>query len=207
VIIHKFTHSCLYIEDEGISFLFDPGTYTSNEKSLDVDNIPSLDYLLITHEHADHFDINLIRKITDKFPDAKILTNPSVQNLLSNENIDSSSQEEKMLLFRKAAHERVLGPEVENWTMTIGEKIFNPGDSYQFNSTKEVLILPIQAPWGHMVRAVKKAEQVKPKYVIPVHDWHWKKEARQALYEQAAHSLKKNNIIFITNINEKPFEL
>src|SRR5690606_28343547 len=102
--IHKFTHSCIYIEDE-ISILFDPGTYTSKEKSLDIENLPGLDYILITHEHADHFDIQLIQKVLNKFPDVKILTNPSVQRLLSQENIQSYTQEEKTFSFGKAKHE------------------------------------------------------------------------------------------------------
>src|SRR5690606_4080823 len=157
-------------------------------------------------EHADHFDIQLIQKVLNKFPDVKILTNPSVQRLLSQENIQSYTQEEKTFSFGKAKHEKVLGPEVENWTMTVKDKIFNPGDSYQFNSSKEILLLPIQAPWGQMVQAVEKAKETKPRYVIPVHDWHWREEARQALYEQAEHELAKSDIIFTKDINEKAFE-
>jgi len=206
--IHKFTHSCIYIEDDDVSILFDPGSYTAKEKSLDIDNLPSLDYILITHEHADHFDIHLIKKILDKFPDAKIITNHSVKKLLSNERIHSSTTQADFMWISNHKHEKVLGPDVMNWGFNIKNKIFNPGDSYEFDKsqTSEILLLPIQAPWGHMVQAVEKALSVKPRYVIPVHDWHWREEARQALYEQAESVLGKEDITFIKDIEKVPFE-
>ena len=84
----------------------------------------------------------------------------------------------------------------ENIMFTIAGKLTHPGDSLSFEKTTEILALPIQAPWGSFVNAIQKAAQLKPKTIIPIHDWHWKDEARRQLYKTAADYLRKKGIEF-----------
>ena len=54
----------------------------------------------------------------------------------------------------------------------------------------------MQAPWGSFVDACELAVKLKPKVVIPIHDWHWNEKARKIQYEMAADYLGKHGIEF-----------
>lgn len=70
----------------------------------------------------------------------------------------------------------------------------HPGDSLKFDKSLDVLALPIQASWVSMVASVEKAAQVKPKIVIPIHDWHWKDSARKKMYDMAKNYLAEKGV-------------
>lgn len=50
--ITKFGHCCLLIEENGVRILTDPGTYSTQQSE-----VKNIDFVLITHEHADHFQL------------------------------------------------------------------------------------------------------------------------------------------------------
>jgi L-ascorbate metabolism protein UlaG (beta-lactamase superfamily) len=183
--ITKFLHSCLVVEDQNMTFLFDPGIFTYNAQALDLGKIAKLDYLLITHEHADHFHMPLIHAIVAKFPQVKIITNKSIVSLLQKENIVASSQKDQFVQTENSSHEKLwdLKPP-ENVVIHILNRLTHVGDSLHFSKTHEILILPITAPWGSTTEAVNKALSIKPKVIIPVHDWMWKDEIRKAMYQR-----------------------
>lgn len=58
----------------------------------------------------------------------------------------------------------------------------DPGDSHSFSETKSILALPITAPWGSSLSAVNLALKLRPRYIIPIHDWQWRDEVRESLY-------------------------
>ena len=194
--VSKHLHSCLLIEEEGKTVLIDPGSYTLEENALDVDGLEKLDFVLITHEHSDHMSIPLLKKIREKFPDIRIISNGSVADLLAKEGVQVSIQGTEFIELVPTAHEKVLALEPHNTLFHLFGKLTHPGDSLQFTETKEILALPIQAPWGSMVQAVEKAAALKPKLVIPIHDWHWKEQARKRLYDAAATHLRQFDIEF-----------
>lgn len=70
-------HSSLYIQQNGVSFLVDPVLTNSLPASLmlspfqgaDIyspDDIPAVDYLLITHDHWDHLDYGTVTRMKDR---------------------------------------------------------------------------------------------------------------------------------------------
>lgn len=94
-----------------------------------------------------------------------------------------------------APHEFMLGRRsAENNLFNIFEKLTHPGDSLKFDKSLDILALPIQALWGSMVASVEKAAQVKPKIVIPIHDWPLKDSARRKSYERAKNYLAEKGI-------------
>lgn len=96
-----------------------------------------------------------------------------------------------------APHALLLGGRtVENALFDIFGRLTHPGDSLQFNKSCDILALPIQAPWGSFVASVEKAASLKPKIVIPIHDWHWKDSARKKLYDAAKNYLAERGIDF-----------
>ena len=51
MLLTKFTHACVRLEKDGTAIVLDPGTFSEVEEAVD-----GAAAVLITHEHADHFD-------------------------------------------------------------------------------------------------------------------------------------------------------
>ena len=192
--ISKYLHSCLLVQKDGISILIDPGSFTFEENALRVDTLEKLDFILITHEHEDHMSVPLLKKILEKFPDVRIITNGAAADLLAKDGIAASIQGTEFIELVPVPHEKVLTLVPHNTLFHVFGELTHPGDSFQFTETRDVLALPIQAPWGSMVQALEKAAALKPKLVIPIHDWHWKDEARKRLYRMAATYLRGQGV-------------
>ena len=194
--ITKYIHSCLLIEKDGTSVLVDPGSYTLEEDALPVEDLESLDVVLITHEHEDHMSIPLLRRILGRFPNVKIVTNGTVADLLAKEGVPATIQLPEFVQMEESLHERVLAVAPHNSLFHIFGEVTHPGDSFQFTESKEILALPVQAPWGSMVQALEKTVSLnlKPKLVIPIHDWHWSEKARHRAYETIENYLREHGI-------------
>ena len=195
--ISKHLHSCLLIEDTDTTILIDPGIFTYNEHALDIESLQNLDYIIITHEHFDHMHIPLIQELIDKFPKAKILTNSSAASLLEKENFNVLTQGDAIVSIQDAPHEKLWDMEVpQNIVVNVFNKLTHPGDSLHFTTTNDILCLPIQAPWGSTTAAVEKALELKPKVIIPIHDWMWKDDVRTGMYGRLTQYFAKHEIRF-----------
>ncbi|HEY4476055.1 MAG TPA: MBL fold metallo-hydrolase [Candidatus Paceibacterota bacterium] len=195
--ITKYVHSCLLVEEKGKAALIDPGNYTSQSRSLDLRYLEKLDFVLITHEHADHLHIPFLKEILAQFPEVVVITNPSVVLLLEQEGIRASSKGNAFVAVKEFSHEKIFSSVAPpNVLFDVFSRLTHPGDSFGFSETREVLALPVQAPWGSTTQAVEKALQLKPKIIIPIHDWHWHNEARKAMYERLAVYFKEQGIEF-----------
>ena len=111
--------------------------------------------------------------------------------------IEDAEEGENNIAIENAPHEILFGGRgAENFLFNISGKLTHPGDSLQFSESHYVLALPVQAPWGSFVASVEKAIALKPKIVIPIHDWHWKDTARRRMYETAKQYLAGKGIEF-----------
>jgi len=196
--ISKHAHSCLLIEESGKKVLIDPGVYSYEEKALNLGSLESLDLLLITHEHPDHFYLPAIKEILQKFPDIRIVTNPSIVEILKKEGIASTSQGNDFVQVEEVPHEHVFGiPQMpKNALFKVFGKLTHPGDSLTFKPETDVLALPVQAPWTSLTEAAEKALSWKPKVIVPIHDWHWSGPARDSFYERLEGFFSQNGIEF-----------
>lgn len=195
--ITKFIHSCLLLEDTNKVILFDPGNYTRESHSLDDFPFSKLDAIAITHEHPDHMDIPLIKRLLEKFPKAEVFCTMSSKAILEKEGIQSQTKGNDFISMTPVPHEKIfMGPSPENMMITYDNKFATPGDSLTFSKSPEILALPVQAPWGSTTWATETALHVMPKVIVPIHDWHWKDEVRIALYNQLEEFFAKHNIIF-----------
>ena len=208
--ITKFEHSCLLVqmfEPDNRTILFDPGMMS--ERALDVTKLEYLDDIVITHSHGDHLSINLIKQLCAKFPAVKITAPADVIDQLEKEDISALNDQSDGIVFFDAPHEIVeplfLTPE------QIGvhylDLLTHPGDSLSFKESKIILALPVTAPWGATTTAVKLALKLKPRYVLPIHDWHWRPEARDQMYGAMEQIFAQNNITFIRLITGEPVML
>ena len=207
--VTKFVHSCLLIEDSGKKVLIDPGMYSINGLKTSLRDISSLDYLLITHEHFDHMDVSLVKEIIDALKPQKVISTQSVHDILGKESIDVETRSDEYIQIEAVQHESMipLGEPPQNVLFHIANILTHPGDSHTFRQTKDILALPIQAPWGSMVTAIRLALDLKPKKIIPIHDWHWRTEARTQQYDRLEEFFQKHNIQFIKPLESSPFIL
>lgn len=197
--ITKYLHSCLLVEEQSQAILIDPGNFTYTAKVLDLNKLNQLDYILITHEHADHFYLPFIKELIAKFPKAKIISNPSVVSILQKENIAASAEGNEFIQLETITHEKLWDKEPpQNTVFKLFGKLTHPGDSLHFQTKSAILALPLQAPWGSTTQAVEKALEIKPKVIIPIHDWHWKDEVRSGMYQRLKTFFAKKNIDFKT---------
>jgi hypothetical protein len=70
-----------------------------------------------------------------------------------------------------------------------------------------VLALPVVAPWGSTRRALELALELKPTYILPVHDWFLTPEAREWTYEGMAKVLAGHGITLLRPQNGTTLEL
>lgn len=200
--ISKHLHSCLFIEDQNKTVIIDPGVFTYQDKALDINSITSLDYILITHEHPDHMYVPFIKELVEKFPEVKVISNPSIEKILGEEKIPvhtdlSVIPADAGIQFEEFPHEKLWDKEPpQNVVFTVFNKLTHPGDSHHFETTSEILALPVTAPWGSTTEAVELALRLKPKVIIPIHDWMWKDQIRQAMYQRLQEFFKEKGIDF-----------
>lgn len=208
--ITKFVHSCLLVETPNRVGLIDPGIFSWESGTFKLDNLERLDDIIITHEHADHMHLPFIQALLQKFKGANIVTTASASTILKQSGITQVSEKAgQMIELFAADHQsnQPLGPTPQNIGVHYLGKLTHPGDSHSFNVTKDILALPITAPWGTATRAAELGSQLKPKYIIPIHDWHYKVEARDSLYLGFEDFFNQMNIKFIKAVDGQPFQI
>lgn len=189
----KFNHSYLLVEEGGKVFLLDPGEYSLDLLKQTI--FSQLDYILITHEHFDHFSLPFIKELFIKFPQVKIITTQSIVGILEKEGVRATFGGDKHITVTAIPHEKIwMGNPVENVMFTINNKLSHPGDSLTFDKTAEILCLPISGPWCNTTQAVELAEKLKPKIIIPIHDWHWKDEVRISMQQRLKEYFQQKGI-------------
>ena len=197
--ITKYEHSCLLVEEQGYRIIIDPGNYSYDSGLLNVKELGSLDYIVITHEHQDHYHVPFLQELLSVYPQVQVITNEALANNLQSINVPANSSIPEFIKMENAPHEQVfgMGEMAENILITLFDTLSHPGDSFSFDHTSRVLALPLQAPWGDVTEAVALAERLHPEVIIPIHDWHWKDEARIGLYARLEQYFASKSIKFL----------
>jgi L-ascorbate metabolism protein UlaG (beta-lactamase superfamily) len=198
--ITKLVHACLLVEmpaPVSRTALFDPGSMS--EAAIDIARLEYLDDIIITHSHGDHISVPLLQKLRTKFPQVRITTTPEVVRQLAVEGIEATSEASPGIVFFNSPHEDVkpMFPTPEEIGVHYLNLLTHPGDSHSFKETMPILALPVTAPWGSTVKATQLALELKPTYIIPIHDWHWSDEARHATYQTLEKLFKEHDIVFL----------
>ncbi len=174
--ITKIGHCCLIIEEKGVRIMTDPGVYSTGQGTE-----KSIDAVLITHEHADHFHVESLKQVLWNNPGVRVITNTSVGTLLAKEGIDYEILEDRGSLSVGAVeiqghgsvHAEIYAtlPRVQNTGYFIGDTLYYPGDAlHVIQKAVKILALPVAGPWLKSSEAVRFALEMKPKICIPVHD-------------------------------------
>jgi L-ascorbate metabolism protein UlaG (beta-lactamase superfamily) len=177
--------------------------------SIDLDRLEKLDDVFITHGHPDHLDADFIKQILAKFPAMRITGPNQVVEMLAKEGVKATTKPPAGVELFESPHEPVepLFWQPENTGFHYLDKLSNPGDSHSFSETKAILALPVTAPWGATVKAANLALELKPGYILPIHDWHWSDEARQGMYDGLEALFGKQGITFFKLQTGQPVEI
>ncbi|HET8690438.1 MAG TPA: MBL fold metallo-hydrolase [Candidatus Saccharimonadales bacterium] len=207
--ITKLVHSCLLIETPERVCLIDPGNFSV--EALDSISLDQLDDILITHEHGDHMDVGAIKQLLNDFPSVNIIAPPEAARKLHEAGIETATDKlvDGVETF-DSPHESVaplFGQPPQEYGFHYLSKLSHPGDSHSFSETKSILALPVSAPWGSTVRAINLGLELRPDYIIPIHDWHWNDQARANMYDRMARVFAENDIEFIKAENGQAFEI
>lgn len=207
--ITKFTHACLLVVHEGRRILIDPGEYSLFYADA-VQAIGKLKEIIITHEHADHFSLDFVRQMVGYSPEAQITTTQVVADQLRTAGIQNVTIEPSPeIISFPAKHEDAVfhGPGPDNIGVHLLDVLTHPGDSHSFTETKPILAMPMTAPWGSMRQSVDKILELKPKKVIPIHDWHWRPEVLKEYYTRYQQAFAEQGIDFIVPTDGEAFTI
>ena len=195
VTITKLVHACLLVETNGKRTLIDPGGFTWDDERFDPSMVEGVDRILITHEHGDHVSFDFVRAALERSNDAEVETTPALQAILAEDGIESVTTGTPQFI---SPHERIpLGPGPQNTGFHVEYVLSHTGDSHSFNETMPILAMPFAAPWGSLTSGADRARLVKPRYVVPIHDWFLSDGGRAFMYRLAEMALAADGIELI----------
>lgn len=177
----KFTHACVRLEKEGRVLVLDPGTFSEAEQAL-----AGADAVLITHEHADHVDVDAVTDALLENTELRLFAPDGVASQLRGkapaaaERINTVAAGEDFetagFAIRSFGGQHALIhpqiPVVANVGYLVDSNVYHPGDSFAIPDGVDVqtLLVPIHAPWNKVGEVVDFVIGVRAPRAFPIHD-------------------------------------
>lgn len=171
----KFEHSCVFVEDGDSRILIDPGAFSHGFETL-----AGLTAVLVTHQHADHLDVDRLRPLLERNHEAGLYADAGTAAVLAESGIDATAVQpgERLELGLTVdvfgGHHAVVHPDVPvipNVAYLVGGRFLHPGDSYTIPDVDvEILGLPTAAPWSKASECVDYLRAITPHLAIPIHE-------------------------------------
>ncbi len=173
-------HACLLVETADRRVLIDPGSFSRGFEQL-----TGLDAILVTHNHADHFDPERVADLVRANPSTPVHTDPLTAQKLREEGLAAVPTRQgepfevgdvtvtpvgELHAFNHEAMPRI--PNVGLVLRADGEpSLFHPGDAYDGEpGPVDVLAHPLNAPWAASRDSIAFVGRIAPKVFIPIHD-------------------------------------
>ncbi len=174
-----YGHACVLVETAKCRLLFDPGTFADGFEAA-----RDLDAIIITHQHADHLDVERLPALLAANPDAALVADEGSRAAL--DTIGQATRARivgpgERLTFAGEAVDVVGGihatvhpdiPEITNNAFVVADGAFyHPGDSFHVpDATIDVMGAPASGPWLKVSEAVDFVRAVEPRVAVPIHE-------------------------------------
>ncbi|MDQ1722316.1 MAG: hypothetical protein QOI26_2050 [Pseudonocardiales bacterium] len=175
----KFGHACVQIADGDRRLAIDPGVFTEVSQAL-----TDIDAVLITHEHADHLDVDKLAAAAAQNPALQVWAPQAVADQLAGNQVLSgrvTAVGPGQSFVAGGLQVRTFGgqhalihssiPVIANVGYLVGDAVYHPGDSYIVpNANVEALLVPINAPWSKVAEAMDFTISVRAARAFQIHD-------------------------------------
>ncbi|HDZ35444.1 MAG TPA: MBL fold metallo-hydrolase [Thermococcus sp.] len=170
-----YGHACFWVETNGVRLLIDP------YPEVDDDKIGEVDYILITHEHSDHYGkVELLSRLRD----ATVIGPKPVYLMAISDGVTKAMEIEDGQTIELENGVKVTAFYMEHPSsqyplgyLIEGDKtLFHAGDTYstpalqKLRGKVDVLLVPISGrSTANEREAAHIVEDVRPRLVIPMH--------------------------------------
>jgi L-ascorbate metabolism protein UlaG (beta-lactamase superfamily) len=181
---HALVHASIRIEYDGKEIEVDPVTRLGS-KSIDYTAMPKADYILVTHEHQDHFDREALKILTGQ--QTRLVTNRRCADMLGSGTVMANGDKQQLAAditveavpaYNTTEGHQQFHPKGRDngYILTIdGLRIYIAGDTEDIPemasiSNIDIAFLPCNQPFTMTTsQLVKAARTVKSKVLFPYH--------------------------------------
>lgn len=188
--LSRWAHACVRLEHDGVALVIDPGEWSEPEALQDATAV------LITHEHADHVDVDVLAAAQTGNPSLVVHTNASLVAQLADKGITAqpASPGETVSVggfdvdVVGGDHAKIYGgqPDCANvgFIVTAGDEgaVYHPGDSlFVPPQPVQTLLVPAGGSWLKVGEVIDFMRAVSPGRAFPIHDAMFNEIGRRAV--------------------------
>jgi L-ascorbate metabolism protein UlaG (beta-lactamase superfamily) len=174
--ITKLEHAAFILEKDGAKLVVDPGSF-----SRPLPDPSGVAAIVVTHEHADHWDAPHLQAVLEANPAVPIYGPQGVAAAADGFDVTVVSPGDSVVAgpfkldFFGGRHAEIHSsiPIVDNVGVSVdGGAVYHPGDSFTVPEGVEVDVLaaPSSAPWLKIGEAMDFVLAVKPRRAFPTHE-------------------------------------
>jgi len=170
----KYGHACVRLERNATVLVIDPGMWSEPEA------VEGADAVLVTHAHADHVNVDMLRTACQANPALHIWTvDGAAKELDLGDAVTTVSAGDRFTAagFEVTVHggEHAIThpdyPQVANVGFFVDGAVYHPGDALIGPGTAvDTLLVPASAPWLKLAEAIDFVRAVRPGRAHPIHD-------------------------------------
>ncbi|RJT82167.1 MBL fold metallo-hydrolase [Arthrobacter cheniae] len=182
MLLTKYSHSCVRIEQGGSVLVIDPGTFSEVEEAL-----AGAGVVLVTHEHPDHIAVDRVVAVLQANPGIELWSPRGVVDTVgaalgggAAHRLHAVSGGEEFTVAGFAVRTfggqhaliHALIPMIANVGFLIDGSVYHPGDSLIVPDGIDVgtLLVPVHAPWSKLAEVVDFVTSVRAPRAFQIHD-------------------------------------